>query len=136
MNITNAGQYSGANKDTLLIRYVSNTNNTQKFRCITSSNNCIDTSQSVTLFIKSISGIVNSLSEDAITVYPNPAHDKIFLIVPNSGQKTDFYITDLLGTMVLKGTINESSEINIDHLQSSMYFIHIDNQKPIKLMKH
>lgn len=42
--------------------------------------------------------------------------------------KTDFYITDLLGTMVLKGTINESSEINIDHLQSSMYFIHIDNQ--------
>lgn len=87
-------------------------------------------------FIKSVSGIVHSVSEDAITVYPNPAHDKIFFIVPNSGQKTDFYITDLLGTMVLKGTINESSEINIDHLQSSMYFIHIDNQKPFKLMKH
>jgi len=136
LNITNAGQYSGANKDTLLIRYVSNTNNNQKFRCITSSNNCIDTSQSVTLFIKSVSGIVNSVSEDAITVYPNPAHDKIFFILPNSGQKTEFYITDILGNSVLKGIISESSTINIDHLQSSMYFIHIDNQKPIKLMKH
>ena len=69
-------------------------------------------------------------------MYPNPAHNKIFLLVPNAGQTTEFYITDLLGTIVLKGTINESSEINIDHLQSSMYFIHIDNQKPIKLMKH
>jgi hypothetical protein len=57
-------------------------------------------------------------------------------MVPNSGQKTEFYITDILGNSVLKGIISESSTINIDHLQTSMYFIHIDNQKPIKLMKH
>ncbi|NUM31877.1 MAG: hypothetical protein HUU47_06080 [Bacteroidetes bacterium] len=47
ININNAGQYSGALKDTLFISNLSSANNNQLFRCIVGYGSCLDTSQVV-----------------------------------------------------------------------------------------
>lgn len=50
-NLTNTGQYSGSIDDTLWISAANLGNNNQQFRCIVQVTPCIDTSNTVTLFV-------------------------------------------------------------------------------------
>jgi hypothetical protein len=52
-NLSNAGQYSGANNDTLSISNVNLLNNNQLFRCITTAGSCADTSNVAVLNVNS-----------------------------------------------------------------------------------
>lgn len=51
VNLSNAGQYSGVNKDTLYVSNVLLSNDNYKFRCIVKIGNCTDTSIVVSLYV-------------------------------------------------------------------------------------
>ena len=62
------------------------------------------------------------ISEESIeiSIYPNPATEKLFI---ESSADVDFYITDLSGSVVKRGTTG-MSEISISNLKSGAYLIH------------
>jgi hypothetical protein len=51
VNLSNSGQYSGVNNDTLIISNVGTANNNQTFRCIATDGSCSDTSAIASLSI-------------------------------------------------------------------------------------
>ena len=57
-NINNTSQYSGIANDTLTVSGLNNINNNQKFRCITFSGSCFDTSDVATLNVNSIPPVI------------------------------------------------------------------------------
>ena len=66
VNLSTAGQYSGATDDTLKISSISSSNDGQKFRCIASSGSiCKDTSKSVTLTV--CPAITSQPSDQSVT---------------------------------------------------------------------
>ena len=62
------------------------------------------------------------ISEESIeiSIYPNPATERLFI---ESSADVDFYITDLSGSVVKRGTTG-MSEISISNLKSGAYLIH------------
>ncbi len=62
----------------------------------------------------------------SITVYPNPANDKLFIKF-NSGasEKINYSITDLFGRVVLENKSNMPEYIDISSLSEGVYFIRI-----------
>ena len=73
-------------------------------------------------------GVIHDLAHQAIaendtetiSVYPNPAHDKLFVNAENI-QRIDIY--DVTGHMVMSSTENE---INVSGLNPGMYFIRVN----------
>lgn len=62
------------------------------------------------------------ISEESIevSIYPNPATNKLYI---ESSADVDFYITDLSGSVVKRGTTG-MNEISISNLKSGAYLIH------------
>jgi hypothetical protein len=75
-----------------------------------------------TVYIKEI---VNADAQFAI--FPNPAKNEIRIVVPEDTQPTEyqFQIIDLLGKIHSSVIIKNSSIININNLQSGVYFVRI-----------
>ena len=69
----------------------------------------------------------------ALTVYPNPASNTLFVRLPQcdsptTGQ-TEYRIANLKGQTMQQGTITaENQQINIEKLPAGMYFISIDGE--------
>jgi hypothetical protein len=96
---------------------------------ITDSNNCTQTSA---VFNLTNVGLRTNNNPSNFSVYPNPANHLIQINNPTQKQTT-FTITDLVGNVIIKTTINKSTEsINIASLSNGIYLITIDdifNQK-------
>ena len=62
------------------------------------------------------------ISEESIeiSIYPNPAKDKLYI---NSTADVDFYITDMTGAVVKRGTTGVK-EVSVSDLNSGAYLIH------------
>jgi hypothetical protein len=74
-------------------------------------------------------------NETGITIYPNPAHDKLFILNQNVGNVTaDIYSTDgrLLGTYILVGL---KSEVDVSNLHEGLYFIKMNSDKGVLINK-
>jgi hypothetical protein len=62
-----------------------------------------------------------------VLVYPNPAVSELTISLKNSSYST-YAISDVLGKVVLKGTLNSSHEsISVDQLQKGIYFLLLTN---------
>jgi hypothetical protein len=120
-NLTNAGQYSGVQKDTLIISNISIANNNQIFRCIISNDNCYDTSDVAILTVTNNTGINKSTTKEGYRIYPNPASTFLNIDIPNKGQII-VTLTDITGQTVITPT---SGTIDISTLANGLYILNI-----------
>ena len=119
-NVSNAGQYSGANTDTLFVSNVSGFNNNQQFRCIVNSGNCADTSEIAVLTVSTL-GIEEIMNQPILTLYPNPTQSS-FEIQTNLVY-TKLQIRDMQGRIVK--TENAGKTIHIASVQKGTYLVEL-----------
>jgi hypothetical protein len=128
-NLSNAGQYSGANTNTLTISSVTLANNNQSFRCIVTSGGCSDTSNTAVLTVNNNTGLNELSTSAAFTIYPNPAADFISIKADASLMGKSYILYDAVGRVVGAGIVATSTmSISLDGLSSGLYTLAIDEQ--------
>lgn len=87
-------------------------------------------SDSIQKTVNAITGFENS-ALDKISVYPNPANDKV-IISAETGSLVEIYSFDgrLIKTIIMG---NDQIEISVQHLESGMYFVKV-NGNSVKLL--
>jgi hypothetical protein len=130
-NVSNAGQYSGANNDTLTVANVAISNNNQQFRCIINSGSCADTSNVAVLTINNNVGIHEIAQHNLFSVFPNPAHNVINVKADHKLIGSVFTIYDNTGKAVQSGKINAANtSIELSNLSTGFYMFSVgENRK-------
>jgi len=119
-NLSNAGQYSGVTTNTMNVNSVNAGNNNQAFRCIVSSGNCTDTTQ--TAYITITTGITEE-TNSSFTVFPNPANNNITVTwaTPNVNTLT---LSDATGRAVRTYNVSGTqAQLSLEGLASGVYFL-------------
>ncbi len=122
-NLSNAGQYSGANNDTLVVSNATVSNNNQQFRCILNSGSCSDTSD-IAILTVSTAGI-EELNPIKFNLYPNPTQSSFEIQTNLVFNKIE--IRDMQGRVVK--TENAGKTINISSLQHGTYLVQLIDEK-------
>lgn len=79
---------------------------------------CTDTSACQT-----ITGLsIDKQDSENISIYPNPSNGQFKVVSNNS---FDYYITDLAGKVVLRGTFTNNKTLDLSHLESGVYLLNI-----------
>lgn len=78
-------------------------------------------------------GTESSFDLESVILYPNPSSD--FISVSGVTGNKSYVVYDLLGKEVLKGTILKNDKINIQSIDSGMYFIQLESTDSIKFIK-
>lgn len=124
-NLSNAGQYSGVNTNTLMVSNTTSTNNNQSFRCVISSNDCSDTSAVAILTIKNNVGINEDLLR-LFSIYPNPANSQINVQAHKKTLGSVYTLYNNIGKTVLSGKINsENTIIELGNLSDGIYLLSV-----------
>jgi hypothetical protein len=77
---------------------------------------------------------VHKIQESKVEVYPNPANS--FIIIKANGiSDNNYLLMNLFGKILMSGTVDENSLIDISKHPAGVYFIVIDNKK-IKILKN
>ncbi|MDP1800509.1 MAG: LamG-like jellyroll fold domain-containing protein [Bacteroidota bacterium] len=136
-NLTNSALINGANNDTLKINTVSMINNGQQYRCVVESGACSDSTSLSVLNVLLISGIKETLTENSLSVFPNPASELITVNINNDLLNSNFTILDQLGRPVLTGQLYDNTNlVNIERLSPGYYILVINNKNlSYKLIK-
>ncbi len=122
-NLSNAGQYSGVNNDTLVVTNLSAANNNQLFRCILTSGTCSDTSAAATLSVSQTNGL-NTLQNEIISIYPNPATNQITILSNAARYPLSYKVYNELGQALLIGDLMASTtSIDISRLAPGNYML-------------
>jgi len=68
---------------------------------------------------------------EGLTVYPNPVQDILEVSLPkNHSQRTDYTITNMLGTEITTGSIYAIKQnIDLSGIKPGLYFLHINTVK-------
>jgi len=69
---------------------------------------------------------VDDISVDNLSIYPNPAFDRLFIKSSNI-ETRKFKVHDMLGKTILRGAINTNASIDISNLKRGLYFLKIEN---------
>jgi len=98
---------------------------------------CPSSATIVTATIQGCAGI-NNFSMGNLEIYPNPAHDNLFIKAPQN--ITAIRVIDMLGkTLIAQEPNNEKSvQVDVSILPAGVYFVKVnagDTQKLIKLIK-
>lgn len=129
-NISNLGQFSGANDSVLTVSNTTLANNNYLFRCIVNSLTCVDTTASAVLKVNPNN--VEDVEIVHFTLSPNPATNEITInsdIVNNN-----YKIKNVVGQTIQEGRIlDKKTTINITDLSSGVYFIQFDNKSLDKI---
>ena len=67
---------------------------------------------------------------DVVTVYPNPVATILNINYPNTNPKFKLY--DVTGKVLISGN---GSKIEVSKLKNGVYFVKVENSKPIKIIK-
>lgn len=74
------------------------------------------------------------LANNGLYIYPNPSKSKIRL-ANNLNNNIKYKMFNSLGIKINEG-IFSNNEITIDHLESGMYYIQLENNKTLKFIKN
>ncbi len=72
--------------------------------------------------------VIDELDYTELLLFPNPANNILKISKNTNTLITNYVIINTLGQKVLSGTLNSNLEIQIDHLNSGIYFIEISNE--------
>ena len=76
---------------------------------------------------------VNENGMGTVSLYPNPAHDKLYL--EGLEEECEISIYNTMGMKVKTTTLQGDSEINISDLSTGLYFVRIGNRHALKFIK-
>lgn len=74
---------------------------------------------------------INLANSSGIEVFPNPAIDKVFIIVQNYSGNVSVKIYDISGKLVQSAEMGNSGYLEIDSLKSGIYLIEIGNEQAL-----
>jgi hypothetical protein len=122
-SLSNAGQYSGVDTNTLTVSNVTTANNGQAFRCAVSLDGCSDTTVIALLTVNNNVGI-SEASIPAFSIYPNPAKSQINIQAKTKLLGSAYTIYDKTGKTILMGKIiSENMIIELGNLSAGIYFL-------------
>jgi Secretion system C-terminal sorting domain/NHL repeat len=126
VNLANVWPYSGVTTNTLTIHNTSMYLNTTHYRCyISNGSSCTDTSSSAILIVRSTTGTLH-LSAETVNIYPNPAHDKLVITMPEQVRHGHIQLINAIGQIVSKRDIeNGSGTLDIAELPAGIYIAKI-----------
>ena len=74
------------------------------------------------------SAVENIITNDFLSVYPNPANNVLYLTNKNNTAK-DYTIFDISGKNIISGKISkEKSQISVSHIPAGMYFLQVNTE--------
>lgn len=128
VNLTNAGQFSGVQNDTLTISNILAANNNQAFHCIVTLGVCTDTTNAATLQVGNL-GVNDQLNNPKIVVFPNPIKDVFQLKIDSQFIGDQFEILDYTGKAILSGIMqSENNSVNLQQLRAGLYLLKIEGK--------
>ncbi len=131
-NLSNAGQYIGTGTKTLTVANVSFGNQNQKFRMISLSGTCLDTSAIAVLTVFDNSGVEENELKPGIAIYPNPTYSHITISVNQRLVGASFTLYNPVGKMVYSGKLSsENTHVDLSSLASGIYFLSLNEEKRI-----
>jgi hypothetical protein len=123
-NLSNAGQYSGVNTNTLTLSNATTANNGQAFRCAVSLDGCSDTTAVALLTVNNNVGI-SEASIPTFSVYPNPANENITISLTKLANNVVVEVYDMYGKLMI-AEVNKSGkqfDLNTSTLAPSVYMV-------------
>ena len=138
-NITNAGQYSGSNTNTLVISNLSMINNNQFFYCRILSH-CNSSQNSDTIVLMIINS-TNSIFENQIyetILYPNPVGNEFKLQSNKLQSEYSYIIYNAIGQEIISdAVISLDDVINCESFEKGTYFIKVlGDEQSLKFIKN
>ena len=129
-DLQNAGQYAGAQTDSLIVANIAPLNNNQQFRCKVSTQTCQITSEMALLKV-STNSIIENLENEAIKLFPNPCSD-ILNLQWQDQQMVQLAIINQFGLNLLQETVKGSSAtIDMSLLPAGFYIIKIETERGV-----
>lgn len=122
-NVSNAGQYNGANNDTLEVSNLSLSNHNQLFRCIITQGTCADTTNEATLSVTT--GVNTSqLSIQPIEVYPNPTQSTIMVQIGMQDKPVAYQWMSVEGKIIQSGFLKSGlNTLSLEYMPKGVYFL-------------
>jgi len=73
-----------------------------------------------------------------VIVYPNPVMDKVYIYLKDGSVSEDITVMDILGKLYQTPVVkidDNTSEIDISHLKSGLYFIKVNSGEINKMFR-
>lgn len=126
VDVSNGGQYSGANTSTLAIADLTMNNNGNQFRCLVALAGCQDTSAVANLTVTDNSS-VEEFENQFFNFYPNPANGSITLMTTIGNLNEILLIQDITGKVVMRTPIrSQEQKVDISALETGVYLLSIE----------
>ena len=126
VDVSNGGQYNGANTSTLAIADLTMNNNGNQFRCLVALAGCQDTSAVANLTVTDNSS-VEELENQFFNFYPNPANGSITLMTTIGNLNEILLIQDVTGKVVMRTPIrSQEQKVDISALETGVYLLSIE----------
>lgn len=131
VNLTNASPYSGVYTSTLTINPANGSMSGNLYRCIVSSDSCVNViSDSAALIVNTVGISANQQEQENITISPNPNNGDFTIFCSSAKSPVHIVITDIIGQVIgrqvlqpVNGVINQPALIS-NRLSSGIYFLH------------
>jgi len=103
------------------------------YAVIITQNNCTDTSDCYA--VSTVGLTFNEQKSDQLSLFPNPSMDGMFTVNCNNGERQSFYITDVLGKVILRGYFSKGKNmINLRNASAGSYILYTGSDQ-LKLIK-
>ena len=73
-------------------------------------------------------GINEQLSEDNVSVYPNPTQDLIYIVTEDDFDVTNYQLIDINGRIIDQNVLT-GRELNLSSLENGVYFLQLSNNQ-------
>ena len=121
-NLSDAGQYSGSNNDSLLVSNVITFNNNQKYRCIINGDCLIDTTIEATLNVWGLG--INDVNKPEFKLTPNPSANTVSITYTFNHFSIAVY-NSLGQMMVSQMGLNNNHTIDISQWSKGVYHVEL-----------
>lgn len=131
-SLSNTGQYSGVTTNVLTINNASAGNSNSKYRCIVTGGNCVDTSDTATLYVWPLG--INNVEGNEVKIYPNPVSD--LLTVASDTDILSIEVLNLYGQkLIVKENSGKTAEVDMANLVPGIYIIKVNNSFVSRVVK-
>lgn len=134
-DVNNAGQFSGANTNTLSVANLTSNNNNWSFQCILTYGCGNKTTSSASLTVTQPSSVEDIAAASAFSIHPNPAQSMITLSVSDKLTNQPYRILNAIGQQVMEGNIADTNtSIDISSLTNGVYMVQVSGKYTKRLI--
>ena len=126
VNLTNTPPYSGVTTDTLTLTGVSMSIDASRYRCVISNTFCTDSSDVAKLAVHNTTEVNSIISEDLVSVYPNPAHSFVSVKLTGVQRSGTIQLLNELGQNLSEKNIHaNNTSFDLSKLPTGLYTLKV-----------